>query len=122
MEDLVSVLYSLDEEFAEKERLSREQAWCAPICLDRKVSTVQEFYKAFHDVSTLPIYTYMICYRKFGTAELEEIDWGWWTVSPIERRDGSPLKCYRCFPAGKTIPGCTDSVRYLRRGGLSPAG
>lgn len=46
-EDLRSVLSHLDEEFAAKERLSREQAWCTPVSHARKVSTVQGFYKAF---------------------------------------------------------------------------
>jgi hypothetical protein len=51
MEELASVLHSLEEEFAETERLSRGQAWCTPIPLfacrkcgrrrgcDRKVGT-----------------------------------------------------------------------------------
>lgn len=56
-EDLASVLQYLDEEFAEKERLSHEQEWCAPIPHDRKISTVQEFYKEFHDASMLPTHT-----------------------------------------------------------------
>ncbi|KAM4061916.1 hypothetical protein HRG_013436 [Hirsutella rhossiliensis] len=47
-----------------KERLSNDQTWCTPIPHDRKVSTVQDFYQAFHDASTLPIRTCMMCYRK----------------------------------------------------------
>ncbi|KAM4062082.1 PIF1 protein [Hirsutella rhossiliensis] len=35
-----------------------------PIPHDRKVSTVRDFYQAFHDASTLPIRTCMMCYRK----------------------------------------------------------
>ena len=58
--DIVSVLRALDEEFAEKERLSAGGEWCTPIPQARKVSTVQEFYKAFHDVRTLPIRTCML--------------------------------------------------------------
>lgn len=69
------MLRSLEEEFAERERLSRDQLWCTPISYKRKVSTVEQFYTAFHDKSTLPISTCMVCYRKFGKSELEEIDW-----------------------------------------------
>ncbi|KAM4064091.1 PIF1 protein [Hirsutella rhossiliensis] len=47
-----------------KERLSNDQTWCTPIPHDRKVSTVRDFYQAFHDASTLPIRTCMMCYRK----------------------------------------------------------
>ncbi|EKG09157.1 hypothetical protein MPH_13841, partial [Macrophomina phaseolina MS6] len=119
--DLASVLRSLDEEFAEKERLSHGQAWCAPIPHARKVSTVQEFYKAFHDVRTLPIRTCMICYRKFAEAELEEIDWERWVASAIRKGDGSPFKCSRCFVVGEKIPSCSDCVRHLGRGALSQA-
>jgi hypothetical protein len=75
IEDLAGVLRSLDKDFAEKKRLSQEHKWCEPVPHTRKVSTVQEFYKAFHDRRTLPIYTCMICYRKCAKAELEEIDW-----------------------------------------------
>lgn len=74
-EDLASILRSLDDEFAENDRLSREHAWCAPIPHDRKVSTVEEFYKVFYDVRTMLIHTCMICYGKCAKAELEEIDW-----------------------------------------------
>ncbi|RKK75609.1 hypothetical protein BFJ68_g18094, partial [Fusarium oxysporum] len=63
-EDLASVLTFLEEEFAVKERLSNEQTWCAPIPHERKVSTVQGFYRAFHDANALPIWTCTLCYRK----------------------------------------------------------
>ena len=75
MEELACILCSLNEEFAEKERLSHPEAWCTPIPYNRKVSTVEEFYKAFHDVSILLTYTYVIYYCKFGIAELQEIKW-----------------------------------------------
>ncbi|KAM4061618.1 hypothetical protein HRG_013251 [Hirsutella rhossiliensis] len=58
-EDLASVLRFLEEDFAMKERLSNDQTWCTPIPHDRKVSTVRDFYQAFHDASTLPIRTCM---------------------------------------------------------------
>ncbi|KAH7114033.1 hypothetical protein EDB81DRAFT_823558, partial [Dactylonectria macrodidyma] len=38
-EDLASVLRCLDEEFAEKERLSHNREWCTPVPHERKVST-----------------------------------------------------------------------------------
>ena len=47
MDDLASVLSQLEGEFAEKERLSSEQTWCDHIPLERKITTVQEFYNAF---------------------------------------------------------------------------
>ncbi|KAF2184190.1 hypothetical protein K469DRAFT_710096 [Zopfia rhizophila CBS 207.26] len=121
MEDLASVLRSLDEDFAEKVRLSQEQEWCAPVPHARKVCTVQEFYKAFHDTRTLPIYTCMICYRKCAKAELEDIDWHRWARGSVEKRDDLPFACRRCFPPGEKIPGCPDCVRHLGRGALCPA-
>jgi hypothetical protein len=121
MEDLDRVLRCLEEEFAEKERLSHEQAWCAPIPLARKVSTVQRFYKAFHDRNTLPIYTCKICYRKFGRTELREVGWDVWVSSCIEKGDDSPFKCSSCFPEGEGILACMDCVRHLGRGALSRA-
>lgn len=73
-QDLGSVLQALEEEFTEKERLSRQQNWCDPVTLERKVKTVQDFYNAFHDVRTLPIHTCMLCYRKYGVSELEDMN------------------------------------------------
>lgn len=121
MEDLAPVLQHLEEEFAEKERLSHEQAWCAPIPLARKVSTVQKFYKAFHDKNTLPTHTCKICYLKFCQAELQEVSWDEWTASHIEKRNNSPFKCGSCFPVGQGILACVDCVKHLRRRNLSRA-
>ncbi|KAH6983871.1 hypothetical protein EDB80DRAFT_691681 [Ilyonectria destructans] len=73
--DLTSVLGALDEEFAEKERLSHGQEWCAPVPHERKVKTVQNFYKAFHETRTLPILTCMFCYRKYSRVQLEDVEW-----------------------------------------------
>jgi hypothetical protein len=121
MEDLAPVLQHLEEEFAEKERLSHEQAWCAPIPLARKVSTVQKFYKAFHDKNTLPTHTCKICYLKFCQAELQEVGWDVWMESHIEKRNDSPFKCGSCFPVGQGILACADCVKRLRQGNLSRA-
>lgn len=120
-EEVASVLRSLEEEFAEKERLSDGQAWCRPISLATKVATVQEFYKAFHDRNTLPIYTCRICYVKFGRSELQEVGWDVWMASRIEKKKNSPFKCSSCFPVGKRILVCADCVKHLRRGALSSA-
>ena len=121
MEDFARVLQHLEEEFAEKECLSHEQAWCAPIPLARKVSTVQKFYKAFHDKNTLPTHTCKIYYLKFCQAELQEVGWDVWTASHIEKRNDSPFKCGSCFPVGQGILACVDCVKRLRRGNLSRA-
>jgi hypothetical protein len=120
-QDLANVLRALDEEFAEKKRLSHGQEWCEPVPHERKVKTVQDFYKAFHEMRTLPILTCVFCYRKYGRAELEDVEWDRWTASPTEKHDSSPFKCLRCFPVGENIRGCADCVRHLERGALSPA-
>ena len=118
---LRSVLSWLDDEFAEKEWLSQEQRWCTAIPLDRKVSTVQSFYKAFHDLRTLPIATCMVCYRKYGRGELEDISCEWWVASFGSTLPCSPFQCRRCFPLGQSVPSCSDCVSHLRRGVLAPA-
>ncbi|KAH6973255.1 hypothetical protein EDB80DRAFT_348996 [Ilyonectria destructans] len=118
---LASVLRWLEEDFNEKERLSNSQEWCRPIPLERKMSTVQEFYEAFRDPGTLPICTCMICYRKCTKDELKEVIWDEWVSSLLEKRDGSPLSCRTCFPMGSNISGCGECVRHLKRSSLSPA-
>jgi hypothetical protein len=120
-DDLADVLRVLEEDFAEKERLSDDQTWCTPVSHERKVKTVEEFYKAFHDVRTLPVLTCMFCYRKHSRTELEYVEWDWWVANTIEKRDGSPFKCVQCFPVGQKILGCADCVRHLGRGALSAA-
>jgi hypothetical protein len=121
IENIASVLRYLDEEFAEKERLSHSQAWCDPIPQSRQVSTVQEFYKEFHDVTTMPIYTCMICYCKFSKVELKYVEWNQWVAAQIEKRHDSPFKCCRCFPVGESVAACEECVKHLKKGGLSPA-
>ena len=105
MDDLASVLRSLDEEFAEKERLSHTHAWCTPIPQNRKVSTVEEFYKAFHDMSMLPTHTCVICYCKFGTSELQEVQWNQWIASPIKSPMGHRLSATGAFHRVKRFLG-----------------
>jgi hypothetical protein len=119
-EELASVLRSLEEEFAEKERLSQGQLWCTPIPHETRVSTVEQFYTAFHDMSTLPVNTCMVCYRKFGKSELEEVDWRQRMRSSAWQRH-SQFNCQRCFPAGKKVLGCRGCVKDWERGTLSPA-
>ncbi|KAG7408125.1 hypothetical protein Forpi1262_v018013 [Fusarium oxysporum f. sp. raphani] len=121
VQDLANVLGVLEEDFAEKERLSDDQTWCTPVSHERKAKTVEEFYKAFHDMRTLPVLTCMFCYRKHSRAELQYVDWDWWVANAIEKRDGSPFKCVHCFPVGQKILGCGDCVRHLGRGALSAA-
>ncbi|KJZ68166.1 hypothetical protein HIM_12443 [Hirsutella minnesotensis 3608] len=120
-EDLASVLRYLEGEFAVKERLSKEQTWCIPIPHERKVSTVRKFYRAFHDVSTLPIMTCRLCYRKRTRKELREIPWDQWVSSPVPRGERSPFACGSCFPGGEPVSVCVECARCLGCGSLSSA-
>jgi hypothetical protein len=114
------VLAFLEEESAVKERLSNEQTWCASIPHERKVSTVQDFYRAFHDANALPIWTCTLCYCKRTKSELGEVIWNEWASSCVEKGSRSPFSCQRCFSVGKAISGCVECVCGLRRGALSP--
>jgi hypothetical protein len=120
-DELRSVLSWLEDEFAEKEWLSQEHRWCAPIPTDRKVSTVQSFYRAFHDVTTLPIETCMVCYRKYARAELDDISWDQWAASFGRSEEGVLFRCRSCFPIGGRASACVDCQAHMRKGVLSPA-
>ncbi len=120
--ELASILAGLEEEFAEKKWLSQEQRWCEPISIDRKVSTVEAFYRAFHDTTTLPIETCLICYRKYARAEVQEFSWGPWAARLAGPREGSLFRCRACFPQCENVLACRDCVAHMRRGVLSPAG
>ncbi|OAL42602.1 hypothetical protein IQ07DRAFT_669266 [Pyrenochaeta sp. DS3sAY3a] len=118
---LARILRSLDDDFEEKKRLSDGQLWCASIPPERMVSTVEEFYEAFHDKETLPIHTCVICYRKFGRAELEEVDWCQWVHVSVERSYPPQFECGRCFPVGEKVLACVGCARELGKSVLSPA-
>ncbi|KAG7403652.1 ATP-dependent DNA helicase PIF1 [Fusarium oxysporum f. sp. rapae] len=120
-EDVASVLRCLDEEFAEKERLSLNKEWCTPVSQEKKLSTVQTFYNAFHDTETLPIWTCAVCYRKCGKSELEDVSWDQWESSVMGKRDGSALTCRECFPIRGRILACPECVSCLMRDCLSAA-
>lgn len=121
-EELSAVLDSLEEEFQQKERLSESKEWCDPIPHHRKVSTVQRFYTAFHDPKTLPIYTCMICYRKFALTELKDADWEAWVATFAELRHASQFRCRTCFPPSEKVLACGECVKASGKGALSPAG
>ncbi|KJZ69874.1 hypothetical protein HIM_10729 [Hirsutella minnesotensis 3608] len=119
-EDLGTVLRFLEEDFAIKERLSNDQTWCMPIH-ERMVSMVRDFYQAFHDASTLPIRTCMVCYRKCTREELREITWDRWQSSYVPKGGRSPFSCPSCFAEGESVSVCAECGRCLARGGVSPA-
>ncbi|KAJ6437553.1 G1/S regulator [Purpureocillium lavendulum] len=110
VEDLASALRVLEEEFALKQSLSNERSWCTPIPHERKVSTVRDFYRAFHDATTLPIRTCMICYRKRTEKELEEVAWDRWLSSCAPKRDRTPFSCRSCFRDGEAVSACADRL------------
>jgi hypothetical protein len=120
-DEVAASVRALDEDFEEKKRQSHESVWCEPIPHERKVSTVREFYNAFHDVKTLPIETCTICYRKFAMAELEEIDDIQSRLADLRGRYGSQLDCRVCYDPGRDVVGCAECRREMGRGALSSA-
>lgn len=119
VDSLAAALHFLEEEHAVKESLSTGQTWCTPIPHERKVSTVRDFYKSFHDPSTLPILTCMVCYRKHTQQELSQVPWERWLR--VKSVHSSAFSCCRCFRARENVSVCDECVRWLDRGGLSPA-
>ena len=117
-QDLAMVLCQLEEDFAEKERLSQGSAWCTPIPFERKITTVRDFYDAFHNTETLPIWTCRICYRKFGKDELEGISLVNWVSFRVSASGGSPSFCQKCFAVDKNISACADCISHLGKGGV----
>ncbi len=120
MRNFSNVLYNLDEEYIEKERLFYAGAQCTVIPDNRKVSIVQKFYKVFYNKGTLPIYIYMICYHKCVKAELKDIDQDRWTANFIMKSDNSSFQCHIYFPVGEKISGCIDCLKQMTKNILSP--
>jgi len=67
------------------------------ILYERKVYTVREFYKVFHNMNILSIYICMICYRKYIKGELEDISWNRWMVNLVEKSGNLSFGYYKCF-------------------------
>jgi helitron helicase-like protein/uncharacterized protein DUF6570 len=63
----------------------------------------------------------MICYRKFGEVELEEVDWGQWKLNYAEGQRLLQLDCRRCFPITEKVLGCKDCARTIGKEIVSPA-
>ena len=115
------IVQQLEEEFAEKKRLSDERMWCKVVSHETKVSTVQDFYKAFHHKKTLPLHTCFVCYRKYGSVELMEVDWRRWVPISVGVGSRSQFDCRRCFPDGETVVACSSCIKESERGVLSAA-
>lgn len=119
--DLAMIMRHLDDQHALKESLSTNRTWCIPVPHERRVSTAREFYRAFHDKSTLPIQTCTVCYRKRTEEELRSLSWDEWVSMRLAGRSRPPYTCARCFPEGVPVAICGDCARHLARGSLSPA-
>jgi hypothetical protein len=121
MQSLHEALTYLKADFTEKETLSRNNNWCKPIPHDRKVSTVQQFYKTFHDSKTMPLSTCAICYCKFAELELKPVRWEEWRdiVRPPQRP--SQFDCPMCFHPEKEVSACQRCIKGKDNEGLTPA-
>jgi hypothetical protein len=120
-EEVEATMRTLEEEFEEKVRQSHGGVWCEPVPHERKVATVREFYKAFHDVRTLALHTCTICYRKFAMAEMEEFKSDQSMLVDPCVSHGAQFRCVECFASGRSVFGCSECVKHLERGVLSPA-
>ena len=118
--DVDRALRWLDDEFAEKERLSDGPVW-EPVPRERKVSTVRDFYRAFHDTSTMPIHACRVCYIKFAEVDLEAVDWDTWIRSSMAKPHGMPSACPACFVPGELLWTCVGCKQELEQGSWSVA-
>ncbi|KAH6883472.1 hypothetical protein B0T10DRAFT_410958, partial [Thelonectria olida] len=97
---LYRAIKHLEDEFTEKQRLSYTKDWCKSVPRERNISTVMDFYQAFHNMDTLPIHTCMICYQKISTMEMKKLSWEEWTSSEAMNscRTYSSLGCEHMYP------------------------
>ncbi|KNB18529.1 hypothetical protein FOXG_15932 [Fusarium oxysporum f. sp. lycopersici 4287] len=104
VQDLANVLGVLEEDFAEKERLFDDQIWYMPMSHERKAKMVEEFYKAFYDMRTLPCFPvgqkilgYADCVGHLGRGALSagtrlHTQLGCEHMFPDELKDLTPVK------------------------------
>jgi hypothetical protein len=119
--DVRSVFSSLEEDHVKWECLSRGAGWCAPVSKDRKVSTVKQFYEAFHDVKTMALHTCRICYRKVSLNDMQAVSRDQWAAVWQEWSVPGAAQCSRCFPLGQDVRSCEDCSKAIKRGYFSQA-
>ena len=64
-----------DDRWLQKQRDSDSRAWCKPVARELQLDTVQSFYKAMHDETTLEIEYCVVCGLQKASKDLEEYIW-----------------------------------------------
>jgi hypothetical protein len=64
-----------DDRWFQKQRDSDSRAWCKPVARELQLDTVQSFYKAMHDETTLEIEYCVVCGLQKASKDLEEYMW-----------------------------------------------
>ncbi|KAN0067948.1 hypothetical protein V8E54_013876 [Elaphomyces granulatus] len=112
-----------DDRWLRKQRDSDFRAWCKPVARELQLDTVQSFYKAMHDETTLETKYSVVCGLQKASKDLEE-RYMWeefhglyvQVESLLHPSEQDHFQCRQCFPRNNAnIPVCHDCEGALQR-------
>ena len=111
-----------DDRWLQKLRDSDLRAWCKPVTRDVQLETVQSFYKAMYDETTLAIRHCVVCGSQRAPVDLR--DYIWKDFHPLYAKvehlllpsQQDHFQCRECFPRNNgNIAVCHDCQEALQR-------
>jgi hypothetical protein len=108
----IDLISHLDSSFNRKKDLTETLAWCEPIPISRKISTIQDFMQDFYNQDSLETNHCRMCYQSRSNDQLKYL-----SFSTIERYTRAIakreivqqlLRCTACFPRNNitAVPIC----------------
>jgi hypothetical protein len=111
-----------DDRWLRKQRDSDSRVWCKPVARELQLDTVQSFYKAMHDETTLETKYCVVCGLQKASKDLEEYMWEEFhglyvqVESLLHPSEQDHFQCRQCFPRNNAnIPVCHDCEGALQR-------
>jgi AT hook motif len=93
-----------DERWLQKLRDSDLRAWCKPVTRDLQLDTIQSFYQAMHDTTTLEIHSCVVCGLQKAAKDLQEYIWEDFLSLYVQVEhllypsEQDHFQCRQCFP------------------------
>ena len=113
-----------DDRWLQNLRDSDSRAWCKPVTRDLQLETVQSFYKAMYDETTMEIRYCVVCGLQKASIDLGNYIWEDFLPLYLQVQhllhpsEQDHFECRQCFPRNNgSIPichGCEDALQRKR--------
>ena len=111
-----------DDRWLQKQKDSDSRAWCKPVTRDLQLETVQSFYRAMFDETTLEIRYCVVCGLQKASKDLEDYMWEdfyglYVQVEPLlHPSERDHFQCRQCFPRNNAnISVCHECEGAIKR-------